>query len=100
MNAVDSNILIEQILLKQPMVMASVFQQYRNLFNGHQLAKMIHEGPKSFSGLFKSKGRTALKALVSLEQGAPEQASHMPKLAHINPHIESLMREQRHSAKV
>src|SRR5215469_14693274 len=78
MNAVDSNIQLEQILLKQPVVMASMFQQYRNLFNGHQLAKMIHEGPKSFSGLFKSKGRTALKALVSLEQGAPEQASHMP----------------------
>ena len=48
-DAVDGDIQIQQILLKQAMIMASVLQQNRDLLDGHQLAKTIHESPKTLT---------------------------------------------------
>jgi hypothetical protein len=82
------------------MIVARVLQQNRDLYQGYQLAKMINESLEALTRLLKREGGTALKTFVPLEQGAREKTSHMPKLAHIDPHIEGFTREQRHRIRV
>src|SRR6266487_7077140 len=94
MNAVDGDIQLKQILFKQAMIMASVFQEDSDLFERHQFTQAVHESSEALSGLVKHKSWTALKMVMALKQRAREQTGHMPKLADIDAHIEGFMREQ------